>query len=255
MKIFIAAHKKFNPPASDIYVPLHVGAEGKQDLGYLKDNTGDNISIKNPYYCELTGVYWIWKNIKEDVVGLVHYRRYFYKHYLTSKVDEILNKQDIAELLLDNDILVAQRGYTWFTNVTDAYNKHHPEGVSDLKLVEQGIQELYPDYLDAYHKIFNGNHYCQFNMWISKKEIFDEYSKWLFDVLSYVENHLEIPLSERSAYNARVFGFLSERLMNVWLLKNKQYKVKELPVLNIEESIDRQKLQSCVKRIFKGVLG
>lgn len=221
MKIFIAAHKKFNPPVSDIYVPLHVGAEGKQDLGYLKDNTGDNISSKNPYYCELTGVYWIWKNVKEDVVGLVHYRRYFYKHYLTSKVDEILTKQDIAELLLDNDVLVAQRGYTWFSNVTDAYNKHHLEGISDLELVEKAIQELYPDYLDAYHKIFKGNHYCQFNMWISKKEIFDEYSEWLFDVLGYVENHLEIPLSKRDTYNARVFGFLSERLMNVWLLKNK----------------------------------
>lgn len=255
MKIFIATHKKFNPPLSDIYIPLHVGAEGKQDLGYLKDNTVDNISSKNPNYCELTGVYWIWKNVKEEVVGLVHYRRYFYKHYLTSKVNEILTKQDIDELLLDNDILVAQRGYTWGTNVTNAYIQHHPEGTSDLKILEKGIKELYPDYLDCYHKIFNGNHYCQFNMWISKKEIFNEYSKWLFDVLGYVENHLEIPLSDRSAYNARVFGFLSERLMNVWLEKNKQYKVKELPVLNTEESIGRQKLQACIKRICRGILG
>ena len=84
--IVVATHKKYEMPKDKMYLPLHVGAEGKMDpngnvldLGYVKDNTGDNISEKNSSYCELTGLYWAWKNLTADYIGLVHYRRYFGK--------------------------------------------------------------------------------------------------------------------------------------------------------------------------------
>ena len=84
VKILVASHKKYRMPSDDIYLPLHVGAEGKTDpngkpldLGWTRDNTGDNISELNPGYCELTGLYWGWKNLKADYIGLVHYRRHF----------------------------------------------------------------------------------------------------------------------------------------------------------------------------------
>ena len=64
-------------PEDKMYIPVQVGSEGKADLGYQKDNEGENISEKNPYFCELTGLYWAWKNLNADYVGLVHYRRYF----------------------------------------------------------------------------------------------------------------------------------------------------------------------------------
>lgn len=57
-KIIIAAHKKYRMPTFSSYIPLQVGAEGKEPLGYVRDNTGDNISLKNPSFCELTGLYW-----------------------------------------------------------------------------------------------------------------------------------------------------------------------------------------------------
>lgn len=76
IKIIVAAHKKYHMPEDSCYLPLHVGKKGKDDLGYLGDDTGDNISEKNPYYCELTGLYWAWKNLKADYIGLVHYRRH-----------------------------------------------------------------------------------------------------------------------------------------------------------------------------------
>ena len=82
--IVVATHKKYRMPKDPLYLPVHVGAEGKKDakgnpldFGYQKDNEGDNISIKNPRYCELTGIYWAWKNLDSDYIGLVHYRRYF----------------------------------------------------------------------------------------------------------------------------------------------------------------------------------
>lgn len=84
VKIVVATHKKYKMPSDAMYIPLHVGAEGKKDsdgneldLGYIKDNTGENISILNPSFCELTGLYWAWKNLDSDYIGLVHYRRYF----------------------------------------------------------------------------------------------------------------------------------------------------------------------------------
>ena len=80
IKILIATHKEYWMPRDEVYLPIHVGKENKQELGYIGDNTGCNISIKNPNYCELTAIYWAWKNLKVDYIGLVHYRRYFTKH-------------------------------------------------------------------------------------------------------------------------------------------------------------------------------
>ena len=77
IKIIVAAHKKYRMPADQCYLPLHVGKKGKADLGYQGDDVGDNISEKNPYYCELTGLYWAWKNLDADYIGLAHYRRHF----------------------------------------------------------------------------------------------------------------------------------------------------------------------------------
>ena len=77
IKIIVATHKEYQMPSDNIYLPLQVGAEGKKDLGYQKDNTGDNISKKNPFFCELTGLYWAWKNLDADYIGLAHYRIHF----------------------------------------------------------------------------------------------------------------------------------------------------------------------------------
>ena len=49
----------------------------KKLIGYQPDNIGDNISSKNPSFCELTGLYWAWKNLDNEYLGLAHYRRHF----------------------------------------------------------------------------------------------------------------------------------------------------------------------------------
>ena len=99
IKIIVATHKSFEMPQNkELYLPVHVGCQGKDDLGYQGDNTGENISQLNPYYCELTGLYWAWKNLDCDYLGLVHYRRYFtkktqfYKENL--KIDEVILNQE-----------------------------------------------------------------------------------------------------------------------------------------------------------------
>ncbi|MCC8121248.1 MAG: DUF4422 domain-containing protein, partial [Oscillospiraceae bacterium] len=77
VKIIVAAHKVYRMPEGDIYLPVQVGAYRKPSIGYARDDSGDHISGKNPSYCELTGLYWLWKNVSAEYYGLVHYRRLF----------------------------------------------------------------------------------------------------------------------------------------------------------------------------------
>ena len=123
----MATHKRYWMPNDSIYFPLQVGAavnktkSGKPlSLGYSKDSTGDNISSKNANYCELTGLYWAWKNMSADYLGLVHYRRHFsvVKGLLRKSVfkeNRVLTGRQLKTLLKDNDIYHQQRQYLQFS--------------------------------------------------------------------------------------------------------------------------------------------
>lgn len=113
-KIIIAMHKPYKTPEESVYLPLQVGAEGKDSiLGLVCDNTGENISAKNPTYCELTGLYWAWKNLDADAIGLVHYRRYFTgksrsyrKAHANNLMDCVLTTAEAGDLMEAYDIVV-----------------------------------------------------------------------------------------------------------------------------------------------------
>ena len=105
IKIYTLTHKKFNVPPDPLYVPLQVGSEEKEDLGYLCDNTGENISALNCYYSELTGLYWIWKNDHEtEYVGTCHYRR-----FLLNEQEKIFTKRELEEKLRSYDLITTKR--------------------------------------------------------------------------------------------------------------------------------------------------
>ena len=124
IKIIIATHKKYEMPTDDMYLPLHVGKEGKDDLGYTGDNTGKNISKKNPYYCELTGVYWAWKNLKADYIGLAHYRRHFsLKKKSKDKFENILTSNEASKLLEKTDIILPKKRKYYIETLYNHYIK------------------------------------------------------------------------------------------------------------------------------------
>lgn len=107
IKVIVAVHKPYWMPIEDCYLPLHVGKEGKTDIGFIGDNTGDNISTKNANFCELTGLYWAWKNLKADYIGLCHYRRYFAKGSggnIQKKRESIFTAEDYRALLQKYDV-------------------------------------------------------------------------------------------------------------------------------------------------------
>ena len=86
------------------------------------------------------------------------------------------------------------------------------------------------------------------NMFAMKKVLFDEYCNWLFSILFELEKRIDI--SSYNQYEARVFGFISERLFNVWLEKQ-QLKVKEMPVINLEKVNWVKKINKFLIRKFR----
>lgn len=238
-------------PEDKIYLPIHVGRVEKADLGYLGDDTGDNISAKNANYCELTGLYWAWKNLKCDYIGLCHYRRYFAHAVSGSDMEKkklaILQRTDYEKLLKQYDVILPKQRNYFIETVRSQYE--HAHNKNDLALTEQIVAELYPEYSEAFCKVMGGTKLHIFNMFVMKKEKFDEYCQWLFTILFELEKRIDI--SSYSQYEARVFGFLSERLLNVWLEKQK-LKVKGIDVVFLEKIDWFDKGMKFLKRKFRG---
>ena len=223
-RILVVTHKKYQFPNNKIYIPIEVNANILPDYGYLKDNTGDNISNKNSNFCELTALYWAWKNLKCDYIGINHYRRYLSTHStneikrakgIEDKFKLILTNKNIEKILKNYDVIAPiQKLLT--KNVYTKYKQQHH--IKDLDNCRKIIEKLYPNYIESFDEVMKQKKYCICNMCIMDKKKFDDYCKWLFDILFELEKITD--LNNYSALQKRIYGFLSERLFNVWLHKN-----------------------------------
>ena len=179
-RIYVCTHKPFEPPKDPIYVPLQVGKKGKKDLGYPGDDTGDEISDKNCYYSELTGLYWIAANCPDvDIKGSCHYRRYLIneqgKAYTAKEIEEILDSHDI----------MTTKTLTLRSTYYDGFGANHNR--KDLDLTGEIIKKDFPDYYPVFEKLVHENRTYFGNMIICRRELFDAYVKWLFDIFFQME--------------------------------------------------------------------
>lgn len=222
-RVYVMTHKQFTPPDDPLYIPLHVGRSLGEDLGFQGDHTGDSISEKNRNYCELTGIYWLWKNITCDIVGVCHYRRYF------AKEDRLISKQNIEDILQKQDVIVSNSEFTKYSSLREHYANIHQW--KDMELCRTVISERCPQYLQAFDLCMSCNFFSLGNMIITRKKIFDRYCEWLFDILFEVERRID--LTGYDTFQARIYGYLSERLLRVWLLQQK-LSIQELPVFTMD---------------------
>lgn len=254
-QIYVISHSEEdikNIKSNEIYVPLFVGRNGKDNLGFCSDDTGDNISYKNSSYCELTGLYWMWKNSDADYIGLVHYRRYFANWRLGHR----LEANDLDKIFKEYDIILPKKTTSLFENVYEDYG--HWNYAKDLDLCEDIIGEICPEYSDSYTKIINGNELYYYNMFIAPKHIIDKYCEWIFPILSEVEKRVD--MTGYDEYQKRIYGFLTERLFDVWM-DRQDLKVKESELkvdglrLNIHMWIAKRWVtRQFYKRIYFGLL-
>ena len=233
-KILIAAHKKYQMPTDDIYLPLHVGAQGKDSIGFTRDDTGDNISSKNPYFCELTGIYWAWKNLDADYIGLCHYRRYFSACKKIPKTEDerfkiVLSSNDVTKLIEKADIIVPKQRNYYIETIYNHYK--HTMFIEPLDETGNILKSRYPEYYTAFENLKHTKKMHAFNMFIMKKEYFDEYCTWMFDILNELVQ--KIDPSQYDSFHARYPGRISERLLDVWL-NTKGYKYAECKVIDMQ---------------------
>lgn len=245
VKIIVVTHKKYRMPNDSMYIPMHVGAEGRNDqmdngldLEYVKDNTGDNISYKNKSFCELTGLYWAWKNLNDDFVGLVHYRRYLaVKKKSKDSYERVLTSAELQPMLCKYRVILPKKRHYYIESLYSHYkHTHYAEHLDKAKEI---IKKKNPEYVESYERVVKQTYGYMFNIMIMDRILLDDYCTWLFGILFELEKQINMP--NLSLYQGRFYGRVSEIMFNVWL----DYKVhsgalgkndvKELPCIHMEK--------------------
>lgn len=249
--VILIATQKLRPfPEDSMYLPVHVGAALQEPVsGLTPDCTGEQISSRNRNYCELTGMYWAWKNLKADYVGLNHYRRFFARPFpfWQGKAQRIAGRQEIDRALAKAPVILPKKRHYYIeTTYTQYIHSHHAQ---DLELTRAILQETYPEYTASFDRVMGRTSGHRFNMFVMRWDYFDQYCQWLFDVLFRLEQRLDI--SGYSAYDQRVFGFVAERLMDVWL-DCRKVPYTELPVVFTDKQNWPKKITAFLLRKIRG---
>lgn len=253
LKILVSYHKPSTLIKNDIFIPIHVGRDlkdkeskdGKINLddynwlleNMIGDNTGDNISSKNRKYCELTAIYWAWKNYEKignpEYIGFMHYRRLLNINFsnksteicgFNEKINNSLGfyNDNIDNLLLNYDIILPELynvhpfGLNDFimTNY-DFYARNHI--ISDLDKIINIINDNSSEYKIELNKYFNDTKSLFFNIFIMKKEIFFQYCKWIFSIL-YKYELIRCDSKHIDIHENRDIAYIAERLLNIFIL-------------------------------------
>lgn len=248
LKIYTVTHKI--PPIlhNQLYVCMQGGIGETINESFLRDNFAENIAEKNIFYSELSSAYWLWKNVKDvDYIGLAHYRRFLniYPNLFEPKknIEYYTTKTFAATKLFKTEphfqqkkiIQILEKGYIILPKKIKLKNnvyKHYQEShyIEHLDLTIEILNSLFPEYNKSMQKVINCNELYICNMFISTKKFWDDYHQWLFKILFELESKIIIP---NDIYQRRVFSFLSERLLNVYIEKNKPNK-KEFSIMFIE---------------------
>ena len=255
LKIFLSYHREFPVYKSEIYEPVQVGtALSHIDLGFIKDNQGDNISELNPYYCELTGHYYVLKNYldmcPEDYIGFGHYRRILditkisdvetpsiYGLNYTDSV-KVFNSLKYSDLIKNYDIILPCKSYMYKDTVNpilkdgtltmyEQFKVLHKNDLLDV--LKSVLSEYFTEYFEAANECYARKKAWFYNIYIMKKEILKEFLSWEFEVLALVGQK-----SGGWEKYPRMAGFLGERLINIWLKVNSSCKLGYIPVYMVD---------------------
>ena len=220
IKIVVATHKTYPIPEAPMYLPVQAGRACHDRLPYQGDDTGESISEKNSVYCEMTALYWAWKNINADAVGLCHYRRYFQE----PGKNELLREETLEKLLAEVSVILPKKRHYWIETGESQFV--HAHGRESLDTLRSALADLYPGYLPAYDRSIGRTYGHRFNMLIMRWDQLDAYCTWLFDLLFEIEKRLETPAP-------RMMGYLAERLMDAWI-ETEKVPYRELSVYHTE---------------------
>lgn len=261
IKVFVSCHKPSDCVQNDLFLPIQVGTglPGRKKIPNLRyyDNTGDNISLKNPRFCELTAQYWAWKNTDADYFGFFHYRRYLsfkkknsldaWGNVVEPCISEEVSKKhrldekNIRDLVGKYDVIIPRRKNIKMmpnmgSNMREQFSINGILHDEDLKIMTSVIKEKYPSFLKYTERYLQGHCTVFCNMFIMKKNFFDDYCQWLFDILDECDK--KINYRDYSVEALRTPGHLAERLFNIYMLyleDAKKAKVVELDTIFFQD--------------------
>ncbi len=212
-QILVATHKPYWMPSDRLYLPVQVGAAQHEHIsGFAHDDEGDHISEKNPRYCELTALWWGWRNLSCDWLGLVHYRR----HFAGDGERKIMTAAEAARLVDGGSPVVARaRNYRIETIESHYVHTFDLDG-SQLTALRRAVRKVSPGRVDALERFLAQSRGHMFNMLLMPRTMLDDYCTWLFDVLEVTEGLIDF--SQMNDFHARCMGRLGERLLDTWLL-------------------------------------
>ncbi len=231
-------HKESCFPRSELFRVVIAGRKLSTELipDIEGDDTGENISSKNRSFCELTALYWAWKNLPlPDYVGLCHYRRYFslastYSVITSQQMScvESVGMQQFEQIFESCDIVVVEPTVLK-CSLTTHYEQNH-DG-DDLVVLRQVISNIYPDYLSSYDAVMSSNKLSPYNMFIAPADRFCHYCEWLFATLFELERLTDI--ATRNSSQQRIYGYVAERLLNIYIHHHKLRR-RYLPIYLVD---------------------
>ena len=226
MKVLVAAHKPYWMPEDSLYLPVQVGAAGVPSIeGFQRDDEGADISALNPRYSELTALYWAWKNLDEDYLGLAHYRR----HFAGTGERGVLTSEELAKLLQQAPVVLPKKRYYYIETIEGHYG--HTFDPVHIEIVRIALEALHPEYLKAFNAHMHQRSAHIWNMMVMRRDVLDAYCSWLFPVLELVD--VGIDYTGMSPFEQRAVGRLAERLLDPWLAYN-DIDYVEAPVRSLE---------------------
>lgn len=258
VKIFISYHDEHYRIKSNILTPIQTGCANAPRLfkGMQHDNEGENISDRNDKYCELSAQYWVWKNYNKvgnpEYVGFMHYRRHFmfdgwqgnpdwcwlpkgnvyFVTNITSGYLSHISDEHIKQQLENCDCIVLKPynvRHLHSKNIRVQYSKLPEQDVHIFDVFIKTAKSLYPEYRDDITKIEKGSVQYLCNMFVMKKELFFEYSRFCFSILENVDK--QIDSSKMSKIGLRFLGYLGEFCLSIFvfrLMRTHNFKIKEL---------------------------
>ena len=236
MKFYVMAHNDEKIMLPQSYILFNTK---KNYMQFKNDNKiqldGENISNKNLYYSEVSGLYYLFKNSKDKHYGIAHYRRFFTNFYFNNYIFKKLSCRASKRLLQKFDIIIPKK-LILNESVYSQYRRHHI--VDDLELTKSIILKNYPNFYNSFMSTLNNSYIYPYNMFVTSKKIIDEYYGMLFSIFDHLESELTIQkLNLRDNYQKRVFGFLAERIFTAWVT-HKNFSVKEMNVAKTNKNID-----------------
>lgn len=266
LAVFISCSHESNNPSFPFLHNIHVGAAQSKKIfnDMIGDNFGDNISEKNPYYCELTSQYYAWKNCDAQYMGFFHSRRYisFNQKYLIDKnfskrrfprpytvekfpTVSLLQKygydKSLIHEIVERHPVIGVLPERMSETSKERFIRTQKNGKRELELIEKKLKTSYPEFLPAFEKYMLSKYLYFCNMFIMRRDIFDSYCGWLFDILAYVDENLPERLE-------RDDGMMGEQLFGIYMTYIKeQNKLNwaELPRIHFSEVGGTTKNFSC----------